>query len=232
MNRHTIVDLVLALTLVAVVRYYRRRERTVRESLTLSQQWPAAGAGGAGGAASDGSTAPATASAAAGSDSSALTRAASLLDARAADVPERVEQLDAKVRQLTGEVETARATWADRWWDARRAAPLDADEPHVTVVDLPDGALADAEALAKAALDDDLGVTIVVAGGEGALAVAVGAGVEGHAADEIAREVAGAAGGGAGGSPELATGGGDPVELAEAAGAVRDRLASEAGFAT
>lgn len=219
MIRDRLSELVLALALLVVVWHARRREATVRESLTLSQAWAAA-------ATDDHSPAAATAS-----DPAALTRAAEILDARPEDVPERVEGLDRKVRELTTGLESARANWADRWWDARRAAPLSSDEPHVTVVELPDGELGDAEAIAKRALEDPLGVTIVVAGGDGTLAVAVGADVEDQAAGDIASEVASAAGGGAGGGPDFATGGGDADDLADAAAAVRDRLQTEAGFA-
>ena len=220
MIRKRLRELALVLLLVAVVAYYRRREQTVRESLTLSQAWAAEG--GDSGATPESATA---------TDPSALTRAASVLDASPEEVPERVEALDRKVRELTTDLEKARTGWADRWWDARTSEPPNAEEAHVTVVDLPDGTLADAEALAKAALDDALGITIVTAGGDGTLAVAVGADVEGEAAGDVAREVATAAGGGAGGGPDFATGGGDADRLPDAAREVRDRLVDD-GFAT
>jgi alanyl-tRNA synthetase len=223
MIRNRLRELLLVLLLVGVVWYYRRREETVRESLTLSQGWAAEGAEGAEGAPASG---PATAT-----DPSALTRTASILDASPDEVPERVEALDRKVRDLTTDLEKARTSWADRWWDARTSTPPSADERHVTVVDLPDGTLADAEALAKAALADALGVAIVTAGGDGTLAVAVGADVEGATAGDIAREVATSAGGGAGGGPDFATGGGEADRLPDAARDVRDRLADD-GFAT
>lgn len=218
MSRNRLTELALALALVAVVWYYRRREKTVRESLILSQQWD--GAGDAHEPASVGS-----------SDPSALTDAAKFLDVQPGDVPERVAALDEKVRTLSTDLEKARGNWAGRWWAALNAPAPDRDEPHVTVVDLADGTLDDAEAIAKRALDDSLGVTIVTARADGTLAVAVGGDVEDQRADEIAREVAGEAGGGAGGGPEFATGGGESERLVAAAESVRDRLAAEAGFA-
>mgnify|MGYP000250605289 CR=1 FL=1 len=220
MIRNRFTELLLAAALVAVVWYYRRRERSVRESLILSQEWDAAATGEA--------HAPASA---ATSDPSTLTQVADLLDAQPAEIPERIEGLDRKVRTLTTDLEKARSAWAERWWSALTAPAPALDEPHVTVVDLADGSLDDAEAIAKQALDDALGVTIVTARGDGSLAVAVGSDLDGHRADEIAREVAGAAGGGAGGGPEFATGGGESDQLVEAARSVRDRLVNEAGFA-
>ncbi|QSG11340.1 hypothetical protein HSBGL_0910 [Halapricum desulfuricans] len=217
MSRNRLQTLVFTLLLAVVVRYYRRRERTIRESLTLSQQW----------AARDGGHTPEAVSA---TDSTALERAGSLLNARPEEVPDRVEALDGTVRELRSALEKSRANWADRWWDARTAEPLATDRPHVTIVQLPDGSLDDAEAIAKRALDDPLGVTIVTALAEGALAVAVGPDLDDQRADEIAREVATEAGGGAGGGPEFATGGGEADRLAEAAREVRDRLHTEAGF--
>lgn len=217
MFRNRLQTVGLALALVAVAWYYRRRERTIRESLTLSQQW----------AAPQDSHQPAAVTA---TDPSALERAATLLNARPEEIPDRVESLDAKVRDLTTSLEKSRTDWVDRWWDARTAEPPATDQPHVTVVDLPDGSLDDAEAIAKRALSDALGVTIVTASGDGAVAVAVGSDLD-QRADELARDVATAAGGGAGGGPEFATGGGEADRLAEAAEAVRDRLRSEAGFA-
>lgn len=219
MFRNRLQTLVFTLVLGSVIWYYRRRERTVRESLTLSQQWAASNG--------DGYT-PAAATA---PDSTALERVASLLNARPEDVPERVEALDGKVRELTSSRETNRAKWVDRWWDAWTTEPPSIEQPHVTVVELQDGTLDDAEAIAKRALDDTLGVTIVTAQAEGALAIAVGSDLDDQRADEIAREIATEAGGGAGGGPEFATGGGEANRLAEAALEVRDRLQSEAGFA-
>lgn len=217
MSRNRVQTLLVTLALAAVAWYYQRREQTIRESLTLSQQWAGR---------DDGHT-PASVTA---TDPSALERAAAALNARPEEVPERVEALDAKVRDLTGALEKNRTKWVARWWEARRAEPPVADEPHVTVIDLPDGTLEDAEALAKQALSDDLGLTIVTAGGDGTLAVAVGSGLD-QRADEIAREIAAGADGGAGGGAEFATGGGEAAQLAEAAAATRDRLQSEAGFA-
>jgi len=217
MSRNRFQTLVLTLALVAVVLYYRRREQTVKESLTLSQQWAGREEGH-------------TPAAVTATDPSALERAAALLNARPEEVPDRVESLDAKVRELTGTLEKNRSAWVSRWWAARRSEPPVTDEPHVTVIDLPDGVLEDAEALAKESLADTLGVTIVTARGDGSLAVAVGADID-QQADEIAREVAQAAGGGAGGGAEFATGGGEADQLAAAAQTVRDRLGAEAGFA-
>jgi alanyl-tRNA synthetase len=215
--RKRLGELVLVLLVVGIVWYCRRREAAVRESLTLSQDWAAR---------RDGPPESVT-----GSDPSALTRAASILDASPEEVPDRVAALDAKVRDLTTALEKTRGGWAARWWDAKTSDPPATDEPHVTLVDLPDGTLDDAEALAKAALDDALGITIVTAGTDGTLAVAVGEGVEDEAAGDVAREVATAAGGGAGGSPDFATGGGEADRLSGAAREVCDRLADD-GFAT
>jgi len=220
-TRNHLTELALALALVAAVWYYRRREKTIRESLILSQQWD--------GAAGSGDTHEPVA--VGSSDPSALTDLATLLDAQPAEVPERVEALDAKVRALSTDLEKTRASWAGRWWSALNAPAPDLDERHVTVVDLADGTLDDAEAIAKRALEDSLGITIVTARADGTLAVAVGSDVEDQRADEIAREVAAEAGGGAGGGPEFATGGGESDRLVAAAESVRDRLATEAGFA-
>lgn len=217
MSRNRLQTLTLALALVAAVVYYRRREQTIRESLTLSQQWAGPDEGH-------------TPAAVAATDPSALERAAALLNARPEEVPDRVESLDAKVRELTSTLEKSRSAWVDRWWAARRSEPPATDEPHVTVIDLADGSLEDAEALAKAALTDSLGVTIVTARQDGSLAVAVGSDLD-QRADDLAREVAQAAGGGAGGGQEFATGGGEAEKLAPAAETVRDRLGAEAGFA-
>jgi len=218
MNRHTVFDLALVLTLIATVRYFRQRERTVRESLTLSQQWAATG------------SADTTPAAVESTEPSTLTRIATLLNTRPEDAAERVEQLDEKVRTLQSDAERTRMTWASRWWEARSAGALETDKRHITVVSLPDGTVDDATALAKAH-DDPLGIAIITAHTDGTLAVAVGTGIDDQRADEIARDVATQAGGGAGGDRSLATGGGDADKLTDAATAVRDRLSSD-GFVT
>lgn len=225
MTRLRLRDLLFALALLAVVAYYRRRERSIVESLTRSRAWaPDAG--------SPDATAP-TAGVDPNADSvpdgAALARVASLLGTAPEAVPERVEALDRKVRDLTTETEKARSAWASRWWEARETAPPAADGPHVTLVTLEGGVLADAEAIAKSQPDAE-GVVIAVAPDDGTLAVAAGAGLEVRA-DELAREIATEAGGGAGGDERLATGGGEGEQLCSAAERVRDRLAEE-GFAT
>jgi|GEM_PF-1624449 len=223
MTRIRLRELALVLALAIVVWYFRRRERTITASLTRSEEWTARG--------SAATATPTDADAEGGVDHAALSRAAGILGASPDAVPERVEALDRKVRELTTDVEKTRAAWAKRWWDARRRTPLPADEPHVTLLTIDDGVLADAEAIAQAALDAPQGVTIVVVPDDGTLAVAVGADVEDERADDLAQEIASAAGGGAGGSAEFATGGGDGERLLVAAEDVRDRLAGE-GFAT
>lgn len=217
MSRTRLQTLVFVLTLAAVVWYYQRREQTIRESLTRSRQWAAREEGH-------------TPAAVTATDPSPLERAAAVLNTRPEEVPDRAETLDETVEQLTSELNRTRSAWVARWWAARRSEPPVTDEPHVSVVELPDGTLEDAEQLAKQARSDPLGVTIVTAQADGSLAVAVGSGLD-QRAEEVAREVATAADGSADGGGEFATGSGEAEHLSEAAAAVRDRLSSEAGFA-
>jgi alanyl-tRNA synthetase len=218
MSRNSVKTLVVTLALVAVVWYHRRREQALREGLTRSRQWAAS--------IEDGHTPdPATAT-----DRSVVERVATRLNVRPEEVPDHVEALDERARRLTNTMEAERSQWATRWWDARTAERPATDQPHVTLVDLPDGTLADAEAIARHAPADALAVRIVAACGDGAVAVTVGSDLD-QRADDLAREIAAMADGSATGGPEFATGDGEPGALSDAAARVRDRLQSEAGFA-
>lgn len=204
MNKDRLIELGLLVALLATIRYWRKREASLRASLTVSREW----------------TAPAAAERP--TDDGASAEAARLLDTRPEDLPERVAALTGKVDELTNDLERARANWAARWWTARQGS---LDEPFVAVVDLSDGELADAKALTKAAPEGVAGVAIVVAG-DGTLAVAVTGGLD-HAASDVAKEVAQAAGGNAGGTGQMATGGGDAARLPDAAETVAARLRDE-----
>lgn len=205
-----ILGLVSGIALVGTSVYWRRRERAVRESLTVSRDWTS----NTNGSVNDEQR----------EEQRAAQKAAAHLDARVCDLPERIEALDEERRDLRRGLDSVRERWADAWWNAHSdEATTDSGFP-VCVVEFDRGELPDARALAKRAMDDD-GITIVAAHGDGSFAVAVGDGLSAEfSAEDIAQDIASEVGGGAGGNDRLAAGGGATDALSERCRHVGEKL--------
>jgi len=202
-----IVLVTIAVGIIAVTNlYWWRRTRRVTEGLTVSR---------------DHETTPDRPGGARDDDARhrTLESAAAAADCPPEDLPDRVRGLKNTIRT----VKTANAAlperWAGYWLTARGLPAIDRDETYAIAVPLPDGELADAKAIAKAALADETGIVIAVAMADDAVAVSVGAALrDEYAADELATDLVDRAGGaGAGGSADFASGGGGDAEALRAA---------------
>ncbi|UPM44442.1 DHHA1 domain-containing protein [Halocatena salina] len=201
------IGLVSVLALTGTTVYWWRRERLVKESLTISRDWE-----------TNTNAAPTVAH----GELQAATKAAKRLDARITDLPERVTTLDEERRDLRRELDTVRERWADSWL-SQVDMTMDGDPP-VRVITFDSWELDDVRAFAKRAMREDA-ITIVVAGGDGSFAVAVGEPLAGEfSATGIASDITGHAGGGAGGTDRLAIGGGATGALDTACRTVKSSL--------
>jgi len=109
----TVTDLVLAGGLVLANLYWWHREQTVRAGIQTTREWRReAMTGTVSGVADDESTGELPAG-------DALREAAELVNSAPADLPDRVETLDNKVRALTQETDHLRERWAATWWQGR-----------------------------------------------------------------------------------------------------------------
>lgn len=208
MNNTILIGLVSVVALAGTTLYWRRRERIVRESLTLSREW-------------EQNTATNT-TADTRAERQAATDAARQLDATVADLPERVEAIDEERRELRRELDAVRERWADSWWTSRSETATGNDTVRVVAFDRWE--LPDARAFAKRAMEEEC-VTIVVALGDDSFGVAVGESLQTEfSASDIAAEITESVGGGAGGTDGLATGGGATGGLAAACRRVETNL--------
>jgi len=200
-GRPAVTALLIAGGFVLVNLYWWRRERAVLAGLQANRDWRREAVTDADPGRGDDETTGE------GPASDALEEAAELVNTSPAELPDRVESLDEKVRTLTRETEQLRERWAAAWWQGREPQRIEGTQ--VVAATIPDGSLDDSLALAKHAAEHRDCLAIVVAPEAGAFAVGVG----GAAAAEfdaaaVASRLAEAAGGGAGGTAELATGGG------------------------
>lgn len=203
MNNTILIGLVSVIALAGTTVYWRRRERRVKESLTVSRDWER------------------NTNTVAQAELQAAKKAARRLDAQVTDLPERVTTLDEERRDLRRELDAVRERWADSWLSQSSVAT---DGPNVRMVAFDDWELDDARAFAKRALKEDA-ITLVVARGDDSFAVAVGDSLVGaFSAAEIASDVTEEAGGGAGGNDRLAAGGGATGELDAACRRVKQSL--------
>ncbi len=160
-----------------------------------------------------------------------LRRLADLLRVSPAEVPDRVERLLAQLKELTEELDTARARQA-----AGEARALAAGAADGVLATRQDGVTPDDLRRLVAAARDAMGSGVAVAAGaspDGAkagLAVAVTADLvaKGVSAAAVAAEAAKLLGGGTARNPELVTGGGTRVEAIDAALEVARQAAVEA----
>lgn len=207
MNNTILIGLASIVALAGTTVYWRRRERMVRESLTVSRDWETN-----------------TTNTIEQEDRQAAKKAARQLDTTVTKLPERVTALDEERRDLRRECDAVREQWADAWWESQTGVVTAGNEPNVLYVAFDRWELPDARAFAKRALDEDA-ITLVVARGDGSFAVAVGDPLVGtFSADEIANEIVEQAGGGAGGNDRLAAGGGATASFDEACQRVKTEL--------
>jgi alanyl-tRNA synthetase len=151
---------------------------------------------------------------------SRLRRLGELLRVTPAEVPERVERLLAQMKELTDELEAARARQA-----AGEARALAAGATDGVLATRRDGASPDELRRLVAAARDAMGTGVAIAvgtspdGAKAGLAVAVTADLvgKGVSAAGVAAEAAKLLGGGTARNPELVTGGGTKVENLDAA---------------
>lgn len=198
MNNTVLIGLVSVIALAGTTAYWRRRERMVKESLTVSRDWET-------------NTNTSTEKQA---ERQAAEQAARHLDAQLTDLPERVTTLDEERRELRRELTDVRERWADAWLSQSVGTTGDGSDVRVVAFDAWE--LEDARAFAKRAMKGDT-ITIVVARGDDSFAVAVGDPLAGaFSAADIASDITEQAGGGAGGNDRLAAGGGatDALDVA------------------
>jgi alanyl-tRNA synthetase len=204
MNNTTLIGFVSGIALAGTTLYWRRRERTVRESLTVSRDWE------------ENTNSNNTAR----EDLREAQEAAELLDARIEDLPERITALDEERRDLRRELDTVRERWA-AWWLSQSDQLTDGP---IHVIEFERGKLPDARAFAKRAMNEN-GIYLIAAHGDDSFAVVVGETLsESHSAEDIAREIIGEVGGGAGGNDRIASGGGGTDELGEVCKRIKDEL--------
>jgi alanyl-tRNA synthetase len=160
-----------------------------------------------------------------------LRRLAELLRVSPAEVPERVERLLAQLKELTDELEAARARQA-----AGEAKALAAGAADGVLATRRDGVTPDDLRRLVAATRDAMGSGVAVAvgtspdGAKAGLAVAVTPDLvaKGVSAAAVAAEAAKLLGGGTARNPELVTGGGPKVEAIDAALELARTAAAEA----
>jgi alanyl-tRNA synthetase len=205
---NTTIGLVSGIALAGMSLYWRRREQTVRESLTVSRDWES----------------NTNANDTDREERQAAQKAAEHLDARVEDLPERIAALDEERRDLRRELDAVRERWADSWWESHLDRSGGTDDFPIHVIEFDHGELPDARAFAKRAMNEE-GVTLIAAHGDGSLAVAVGEALSAaFDATDIAREITDEVGGGAGGNARLATGGGTTGALGEKCLRVSEKL--------
>ena len=155
-----------------------------------------------------------------GTEESRLRRAAELLRVAPHEVPESIERLQGKVKELQEELDAARARQA-----AGEAKALAAQAAGGVLVVRRDGSTPDDLRRLAVVVRDEMGSGIVVLAGtspdgtKAGLAVAVSSDLQakGVSAAEVAGDAARTLGGGTARNPELVTGGGPRVENIEAA---------------
>jgi len=155
-----------------------------------------------------------------GTEEARLRRAAELLRVAPHEVPESIERLQGKVKELQEELDAARARQA-----AGEARALAAQAKGGVLVARKDGATPDDLRRLALAVRDEMGSGVVALlgsspdGTKAGLAVAVSSDLQGKgiSAAEVAGDAARTLGGGTARNPELVTGGGPRVENLEAA---------------
>lgn len=196
----------LGAALVATNVYWWHRTETMRESLITSREWDSDTSGPTCGTEDTDLT-----------DSLLLRRAVAAADVPAEELPDRIKQYDEQVSTLKTDIEKIRHRWAETWWKALERPQFKGETPTVISVTIDGGTTDEARELAKGAIERANAITVVTTE-NGSFAVGVGDNTsEFITADHIADELVDAAGGGAGGAAQLATGGGsDPESLQEA----------------
>jgi alanyl-tRNA synthetase len=218
MNNTTLIGFVSGIALAGTTLYWRRRERTVRESLTVSHDWETETNSNPNSNTETNTNNPER------KERRAAREAAERLDARVEDLPERIAALDGERRALRRELDAVRERWADSWWKYRSDEMKEGDDPPVLVVEFDRGELPDARAFAKRAMKENR-ITLVAAHGDGSFAVAVGDMLlDDFSAADIASEITDEVGGGAGGNTRLAAGGGTTGALGEGCRRVKKNL--------
>jgi alanyl-tRNA synthetase len=155
-----------------------------------------------------------------GTEEARLRRAAELLRVAPHEVPESIERLQGKVKELQDELDAARARQA-----AGEAKALAAQAQGGVLVARRDGSTPDDLRRLALVVRDEMGSGIAVLvgaspdGSKAGLAVAVSSDLQakGVSAAEVAGDAAKTLGGGTARNPELVTGGGPRVENIEAA---------------
>jgi len=142
--------------------YWWQRLRTVESGLKTSYEWDER-------AATDDASGSVTDS----RQVSLLNRAAENADTTPEALPETVEMLDAKRRELRTRLEKIRTEWVSLCWEALTREGLETDRPHVVRVNLGRVTYDDARAFATHAQDAGQEVVVAVARSDDTFAVGV-----------------------------------------------------------
>jgi hypothetical protein len=202
--------------------YWYLRYRTTRRALTTSRDWDAGtfetdGAGSVG---------------AATARRALLKTTADVANVPIEEVPEQFERLQDRIATQEKRNAELRETAARTWWrglEAGTTRTQDGLQVPIYLADLPEADHEVARQVAIQAVEHDRGVVVAVGRGDGSLSVGVGGTLsETISAVEVAREVLAPVEGSAGGSDELANGGGGDAEaIAVSAHEVVERIRDE-----
>ena len=216
MRRYRLGGIGSVVAVVAVNLYWWRRERLVREGLTVSRDWKVASN------IAQGDVREATE--AAGTSLENLPEEVSRLQ-------ERIEAQEATLAQHSTRLGSVRARWARSWLETVRDYALEPGVPQVLGRVIPGGETADAEAMAQQTEEHDQLVAVIGADGDGTFVVTVGEDLtDDFSAADLARELAEEVGGEAGGSPRWAMGGGANGPLEPAIDALGRRIEKHETF--
>ncbi|WP_436932530.1 DHHA1 domain-containing protein [Halosimplex halobium] len=198
MNTAKLVALGAAFAIAVTNGYWWRRLRTVESGLETSHEWDQRAV-----------TNDADRDVVDSRQMSLLNRAAEKADTTPEDLPETVEMLDEKRRELRTNVKKLRTEWVSSYWEALTRSSIETDRPHVVTIDLGRSTYDDARAFANHAQDADREVVVAVARSDDTFAVGVSEDLTerfGVSADDIATTIATEEDGNAGGTAAFAGG--------------------------
>ncbi|MXV61862.1 hypothetical protein GS429_07240 [Natronorubrum sp. JWXQ-INN-674] len=160
-----------------------------------------------------------------GTSTQTLEMVTDMLNCRQEDLPEEVEQLDNRIRELNKSIDQTRQRWIDAWWSARKENPPTESEFVIDVI-FTSGNFDDIEQLASSAIHQENVILLAGILDDGKFAVGVSSNLsENYAAVNIAKRIAELGEGGAGGTDQLATGGGlTRTELQEAMKQLKENI--------
>lgn len=202
--------------------YWYLRYRTTRRALTTSRDWDA------GTFETDVGDSPGTA------ERALLKETTDVADVPLEEVPEQFERLHDRIAAQEKRNDELCSIAASAWWGGLETRTTRAEcgpRAPIYLADLPEAGHEIARQVAIQAVEDERGVVVAVGREDGSVSVGVGGELSGTiSAIDVARDVLTPLGGSAGGSEELANGGGsDPESILASAREVVDGLQEERG---